>query len=94
MRCEYCHGTGKISLPPRYFPAIVCGACGGCGFGHCCEGMVGGSQEESAQDASSWGTTNPANWEESAMIEVRAKSAESTKKWEQATLDESTTPVK
>ena len=47
MICEHCHGQ------PQYPPCL---SCGGCGFGHCCEGMVGGPYEEAAQDANFLGT--------------------------------------
>lgn len=69
MICEHCHGIP--SFPP-------CLSCGGCGIGHCCEGMVGGPYEEAAQSASSWGTTNPANWEESTIVLERVNIGEST----------------
>ena len=37
MICEACHGTGYLAdaKPPQ-----PCSACGGVGFGYCCEGYV------------------------------------------------------
>lgn len=92
MVCEHCHGTGMQMQADRR-EAWPCLSCGGCGFGHCCEGMVGGPYEEAAQSASSWGTTNPtwsANWEDSITMGEQANWEESTSLDEQAntSLDE------
>lgn len=75
MICEHCHGLGTQLTEGKLGP---CMSCGGCGIGHCCEGMVGGPFEEAAQSASTWGTTpdgylhGPANSVESANSEGRA----------------------
>lgn len=45
MRCEKCHGTGRIKVTSGCSAAgvivmttIPCPECGGCGIAHCCEG--------------------------------------------------------
>lgn len=42
MRCETCHGTGKLTCRlngvPYVYPRLPCNACQGSGLAHCCEG--------------------------------------------------------
>lgn len=55
MRCDTCHGVGKVWSGPFLTPhgeragmMIPCPDCGGCGVAHCCDGMQeqGGCDEE------------------------------------------------
>lgn len=43
MRCEFCRGTGKLTMPLNggrsIYPQLPCGECGGTGVQHCCEGL-------------------------------------------------------
>lgn len=42
MRCETCHGSGKLTMPlngtPAIYPQLPCRECQGSGFAFCCEG--------------------------------------------------------
>ena len=43
MICETCHGKGAIEeRPAPGQPALLvpCPDCGGCGIGHCCDGLA------------------------------------------------------
>jgi hypothetical protein len=43
MRCDACHGEGKVkrreSEGPHTAPEMPCPECNGSGFAHCCDGM-------------------------------------------------------
>jgi hypothetical protein len=62
MRCETCHGSGRISalhsqaiaetaMAPAGLSELPCPDCDGCGIAHCCDGIC----EQPAGDAATGG---------------------------------------
>lgn len=59
MRCEKCHGNGKIYKPVYFWPEKemghlpeICEDCGGSGVSHCCEGDSACNDVEEKRDGS------------------------------------------